>query len=140
MLCLEHIDTDAPSIQQIQQLEDVMFDVYAFDSRIVLSIFHLHPKELLGNLSTQLTGEIESLFNKAMQKIACVFEAGIEAGAITGLSPTTLAEIFWSLFTGTVLWQAGLDLSEDRSEDTFKRMLGAAFDVFRRGLIQAPAQ
>lgn len=138
LIRLEYIDSDAPTIQQIQQLEDVMFDVYAFDSRIVLSIFHLHPKEVLDNLSTQLMGELEGLFNKAMQKIARVFEAGIKAGAISGLSPTTLAEVFWSLFTGAVLWQAGLDRSEDRNEDTFKQMLGTSFDVFRRGLMQAP--
>jgi len=140
LIRLEHIDSEASSIHQIQQLEEAMFDVYAFDSRIVLNIFHLHPKELLDNLSMQLVGEIEGLFNKAMQKIARVFEAGIEAGAISGLSSTTLAEIFWSLFTGAVLWQAGLSPSADRDEETFKRMLGGAFDVFRRGLVQAPAQ
>jgi hypothetical protein len=45
-----------------------------------------------------------------------------------------LADIFWSLFSGVILWESSKKIIDGR-KDYLKETLGAAFNIFRNGII-----
>jgi hypothetical protein len=48
--------------------------------------------------------------------------------------PTALADIFWSLFSGVVLWEASKKIV-DAKKDYLKETLKTAFELFRGGVV-----
>jgi len=45
-----------------------------------------------------------------------------------------LAEIFWSLFSGIVLWESNKK-KFNVNKDNLKQTLGIAFEIFQKGII-----
>ena len=112
-----------------------MYDVYEFDPLIIINMFHLQSSETLKNLSPELMNEIKSLSQKSVGAIAKIFEEGIRSGLFIERHPVALADIFWSLFSGVVLWEASKKIIDDQ-KDYLKKTLSLAFDIFYRGLLK----
>lgn len=110
-----------------------MYDVYAFDPLILINMFHLQSSETLKNLSPQLMAEIEDLSRKSIGAIAAIFEEGIKDGHFVDRHPVALADIFWALFSGVILWNTSKKIiNEDK--DYLKKTLELSFEIFKRGL------
>jgi hypothetical protein len=110
-----------------------MYDVYEFDPLIIITLFHLQSSETLRNLSPQLIEEIKELSSKSLGTIAQIFRDGVEQGAFVDYHPVALADTFWSLFSGIVLWLTSKKII-DESKDYLKQTLDIAFDIFYRGI------
>lgn len=131
---VEHVNKeDMPPEEKIEALMEAMYDVYDFDPLIIINMFHLQSSETLKNLSPQLLSEIKDLSSKSIGAIATIFEGGIEKGIFVEQHPTALADIFWSMFSGVVLWEASKKII-DAEKDYLKPTLKAAFEIFRRGI------
>jgi len=133
-LRVEHVnkeEVDPP--QKIEALMEAMYDVYDFDPLIIINMFHLQSSETLKNLSPQLLSEIKDLSSKSIGGIATIFDSGIRQGFFIDRHPTALADIFWSLFSGVVLWEASKK-SIDEEKDYLKPTLKIAFEIFARGI------
>jgi len=119
--------------KKLSALMEAMYDVYEFDPLIIINMFHLQSSETLKNLSESLLEEIKELSKKSIGAIAKIFEEGIEQGIYEDRHPTALADIFWSMFSGVVLWEASKKIiSSDK--DYLKSTLATAFDLFERGI------
>ncbi|RLB99636.1 MAG: TetR/AcrR family transcriptional regulator, partial [Deltaproteobacteria bacterium] len=104
---IEHVDRDAgDALAKLDELIEAMYDVYDFDPIMIINLFHLQSSETLKNLSPQLMLEINTLSKKSIASIARIFEDGIEQGMIIDRHPVALADIFWSLFSGVILWES----------------------------------
>ncbi len=133
-LRVEHVNKgEADPKKKIAALMDAMYDVYDFDPLIIINMFHLQSSETLKNLSDQLLSEIKDLSSKSHGAIASIFAEGIEEGKYIDRHPTALADIFWSLFSGVVLWEASKKII-DEDKDYLKPTLKIAFEIFSRGL------
>jgi AcrR family transcriptional regulator len=131
---VEHVNKeDKPPEEKIEALMEAMYDVYDFDPMIIINMFHLQSSDTLKNLSPQLLAEIKDLSSKSIGAIATIFEGGIENGIFVEKHPTALADIFWSMFSGVVLWEASKKII-DAEKDYLKPTLKAAFEIFRRGI------
>jgi AcrR family transcriptional regulator len=119
--------------QKVAALTDAMLDVYEFDPVIIINLFHLQSSETLKNLSEELLTEIKDLSRKSLGAIAGIFNEGIEAGIYIQEHPIALADIFWSLFSGIILWESSKNII-DKNKDYLKDTLKTAFEVFSRGL------
>ena len=65
--------------------------------------------------------------------IAKIFKEGIDKGIYIDRHPVALADIFWSMFSGVVLWEASKNIiSADK--DYLKSTLATAFELFERGI------
>jgi AcrR family transcriptional regulator len=128
--------TESPE-KKVRNLMEAMYDVYEFDPLIIINMFHLQSSDTLKNLSEELMGEIKSLSQKSVASIAKIFEAGITAGVFVNRHPVALADIFWSLFSGVVLWEASKKIIDDQ-KDYLKKTLEVAFEIFYRGLVKEP--
>ena len=123
---------ESPS-EKLDRLIEAMYEVYDFDPMVIINMFHLQSSETLKNLSPKLLTEIKTLSKKALGHIAGIFQEGIEQGVFVDRHPTALADIFWSLFSGVILWEASKNvINEDK--DYLKSTLAIAFDLFCRGL------
>ena len=130
-------ETDLSPDKKLKALMEAMYDVYEFDPLIIINMFHLQSSETLKNLSDTLLEEIKDLSQKSIGAIAKIFEAGIEEGRYADHHPVALADIFWSMFSGVVLWEASKKIiSSDK--DYLKSTLATAFELFERG-IRKPA-
>jgi AcrR family transcriptional regulator len=132
---VEHVNKEEglDAEQKLDALIEAMYDVYAFDPLILINMFHLQSSETLKNLSEQLMGEIEELSRKSINAIATVFECGIDEGIFVGRHPVALADIFWSLFSGVILWTTSKKIINEE-KDYLKETLKIAFEIFSRGL------
>jgi AcrR family transcriptional regulator len=133
-LRVEHVNKEAVDPQKkIEALMEAMYDVYDFDPLIIINMFHLQSSETLKNLSPQLLAEIKDLSSKSIGAIATIFENGIRQGFFIDRHPTALADIFWSLFSGVVLWEASKKTINEE-KDYLKPTLKIAFEIFARGI------
>ena len=121
-------------VQKLDALMEAMYDVYDFDPLIIINMFHLQSSETLKNLSDDLLVEIKELSRKSIGAIATIFKEGIDHGVFKKRHPTALADIFWSLFSGVVLWEASKKII-DQKKDYLKETLKTAFDIFRDGIL-----
>jgi len=139
LMRVEHVndmESDDPE-EKLSALSDAMYDIYQFDSMTIVNMFHLQSSETMKNLSTDLLKEIDSLFRRSMDIIAEIFAQGSRRGAFRDLDPGTLADIFWSCFSGVVLLATSKQTAHT-DRDGLKTRLDEAFDIFRRG-ISTPA-
>ena len=133
-LRVEHVNKEAADPQKkIEALMEAMYDVYEFDPLILINMFHMQSSETLKNLSPQLLAEIKDLSSKSIGSIATIFDNGIRQGFFIDRHPTALADIFWSLFSGVVLWEASKK-TIDEEKDYLKPTLKIAFEIFARGI------
>ena len=132
---VEHVNKEAElnPEEKLTALMEAMHDVYEFDPLIIINMFHLQSSETLKNLTPELMQEIKKLSGKSVGAIAKIFEEGIEAGLFVSKHPVALADTFWSLFSGVVLWLTSKKII-DQEKDYLKDTLQIAFDIFHRGI------
>ncbi|MDJ0828710.1 MAG: TetR/AcrR family transcriptional regulator [Desulfobacterales bacterium] len=132
---VEHVsnEKDLEPEQKLNSLADAMFDVYEFDPLIVINMFQLQSSETLKHLSDELLAEITELSRKALAVIRSIFEDGIQKGVFQAYNPVVLADIFWSLFSGVVLWEESKRIV-NKDKDFLKPTLEIAFEIFNGGL------
>lgn len=119
--------------EKLDRLIEAMYEVYEFDPMVIINMFHLQSSETLKNLSPELLTEMKTLSKKALGHIAGIFKEGIEQGVFIDRHPTALADIFWSLFSGVILWEASKNVINP-DKDYLKSTLAVAFDLFCRGI------
>jgi AcrR family transcriptional regulator len=135
LIRVEHVNEEknANPEEKLKALVDAMYDVYEFDPLIIINMFHLQSSETLKNLSPQLMAEIKDLSGKSLGSIAKIFREGVEQGLFIDRHPVALADSFWSLFSGVVLWLTSKKLI-NAEKDYLKQTLEIAFEIFRRGI------
>jgi AcrR family transcriptional regulator len=121
--------------KKLDALIDAMYDVYDFDPMIIINMFHLQSSETLRNLSDELLLEIKDLSRKSIGAFASIFKEGMEQGIFVDRHPVALADIFWSLFSGVVLWEASKKVI-DASKDYLKETLRTSFEIFKAGIMK----
>jgi AcrR family transcriptional regulator len=124
---------ELPPEEKMDALVEAMYDVYAFDPLILINMFHLQSSETLKNLSPKLMSEIENLSRKSIGAIALIFEEGIDSGLFIDRHPVAMADIFWALFSGVILWTTSKKIF-NQEKDYLKDTLKIAFEVFSRGI------
>jgi AcrR family transcriptional regulator len=135
LIRVEHVneEKDAGPEEKLKSLVDAMYDVYEFDPLIIINMFHLQSSETLKNLSPQLMEEIKVLSRRSLGSIAQIFKEGVDKKIFIDRHPIALADTFWALFSGVVLWLTSKKIIDER-KDYLKQTLDVAFEIFRRGL------
>jgi AcrR family transcriptional regulator len=131
-------DEKGTPAHKLQALIEAMYDVYAFDPLILINMFHLQSSETLKNLSPELMEEIEDLSRKSIGAISSIFKEGIDKNVFIDQHPVALADIFWALFSGVILWNTSKRIIDTR-KDYLMQTLQAAFEVFGRGVTRNAA-
>ena len=135
LIRVEHVneEKDSGPEEKLKSLVDAMYDVYEFDPLIIINMFYLQSSETLKNLSPQLMSEIKELSRKSLGSIAQIFKEGVDQGIFVDRHPLALADTFWSLFSGVVLWLTSKRIINEK-KDYLKQTLDVAFEIFTRGL------
>jgi AcrR family transcriptional regulator len=121
---------------KMKALREAMFDVYNFDPLTIINLFHLQSSETLKNLSPEFLDEINELSRKSIGGIAKIIEDGIKNEVFIDRHPIALADIFWSLFSGVILWEASKNIL-NQEKDYLKNTLDIAFDIFTKGITKS---
>jgi hypothetical protein len=98
-------------------------------------MFHLQSSETLKNLTPELLQEIKELSRKSIGGMARIFKQGVEAGNFIDMHPVALSDIFWSLFSGVVLWTNSKRII-NADKDFLRETLDLAFSIFKSGVIR----
>ena len=132
---LEHVknENNLNDEQRIASLKDALYDIYDFDPLILINLFHLQSSESLKNLSPELLSEIKRLSQSSLKIMSDIFSEGISTGVFIKANPNALADIFWALFSGVILWEESKKII-DNKKDFLKPTLDIAFDIFRQGI------
>jgi AcrR family transcriptional regulator len=132
---VEHVASsqELGPVEKLDAMIDAMYDVYEFDPLVIINMFHLQSSETLRNLSPELLEEIEDLSRKSIGGISLIFKEGIKDGTFVDIHPMALSDIFWSLFSGVVLWTTSKRII-NTEKDFLKETLNLAFTVFKDGI------
>ena len=132
---LEHVknENNLNDEQRIASLKDALYDIYDFDPLILINLFHLQSSESLKNLSDELLSEIKRLSQSSLKIMSDIFSEGISTGVFIKANPNALADIFWALFSGVILWEESKKII-DNKKDFLKPTLDIAFYIFRQGI------
>lgn len=132
---LEHVknQNNLNDEQRIASLKDALYDIYDFDPLILINLFHLQSSESLKNLSPELLSEIKRLSQSSLKIMSDIFSEGISTGVFIKANPNALADIFWALFSGVILWEESKKII-DNKKDFLKPTLDIAFNIFRQGI------
>ena len=135
LIRVEHVidEKDAGPDQKLKSLMEAMYDVYEFDPLIIINMFHLQSSETLKNLSPELMDQIKYLSRKSLSLIATIFRDGVEQDLFIDRHAVALADTFWALFSGVVLWLTSKKII-DEQKDYLKQTLEIAFEIFGRGV------
>jgi AcrR family transcriptional regulator len=136
LIRVEHVrdEKDGGPQDKLKSLIEAMYDVYEFDPLIIINMFHLQSSETLKNLSPELMAEIKELSRKSLGLIAEIFKDGVKQQLFIDRHPVALADTFWSLFSGVVLWLTSKRIINEEEADQLKPTLEIAFEIFSRGL------
>lgn len=127
-------DTKLSPEDKLEALKSAMFDVYDFDTASIINMFHLQSSEALKNLSPQVLAEFNTLSGTAMELLSRIFKEGIGKGVFIDSPPGALADTFWSLFSGVVLWEASKSIM-DGGKNGLKESLHFSFSLFNRSIL-----
>jgi len=125
----ENLDSE----QQIEALREAMYDVYEFDSVMLINMFHLQSSETLKNLSPELLSDIKELSRSFLITMSKIFEQGTSKGVFIDRHPVALADIAWSIFSGVILWEES-KRAINNERDYLKQTLETAFEIFAKGI------
>lgn len=136
---LEHVENENNQVleQKLESLMKALYEVYEFDSFVLLNIFHLQSSETLKQLSPSLMTDIKELAARSFRSMAKIFEEGIKTGDFIKKKSIALADIVWALFAGVVLWEESKRLL-DSQKDYLRSTLELAFEIFGRGIKACP--
>jgi len=135
-LRLEHVfrsDELLSPVQKVRALKDALYDVYEFDSLMLINLFHLQSSETLKNLSPKFLTDMNDLSRKSLDIMANIFKEGVDAGIFIEQHPVALADIFWGMFSGLVLWEESKKLISG-DKNYLKDTLEIAVDILVRGI------
>jgi len=135
LIRVEHVvdEQDAGPAEKLESLMEAMYDVYEFDPLIIINMFHLQSSETLKNLSPELMDQIKDLSRKSLNMIAAIFRDGVEQNLFIDRHAVALADTFWALFSGVVLWLTSKKIINEQ-KDYLKQTLAIAFEIFGRGV------
>lgn len=110
-----------------------MFDVYEYNPAIIVKTFQLQSSKTLINITPKLREEIMDLSGKSVKVISEIFQEGIKSGVFINKHPVAIADIFWALFSGVILFEESKKLLNQR-KDYVKQTLEIAFEIFAKGI------
>lgn len=119
--------------KKIVAIKEALYDVYQFDSMILINMFHLQSSETLKNLSSPLLENITELSRNSLHVLTQIFKEGSGNDGFIDNNPTAMADVVWSLFTGVVLWEESKRMINDE-KDFLKQTLDVAFEILARGI------
>jgi hypothetical protein len=100
-------------------------------------MFHLQSSDTLRNLTPELLSEIKNLSKRSLSEMAKLFEEGVQQGVFIDKHPMAMADTFWALFSGVILWETSKRIiNEDK--DYLKETLEIAFEIFDSGIKKDP--
>ena len=139
LIRLQHVNSEKieTSENRYAALTRAMIDVYEFDPLMLINMFNLQTSETLKTLSPELLSEIKKLSCKSIEEIAVIFKQEDNGKVSTEYNRSLLAEIFWSLFSGVVLFQESKKSILGEDKVFLKNTLQKAFDIFGHGIKEA---
>jgi AcrR family transcriptional regulator len=129
---IAHQDSDVNG--NISELKAVLLDAYEFDPTIFRNLFNIQSSDWLMDIKPELIEEIESLGQQSLNKIASIFQQGINRGIFLHRHPKAIADIVWSMFTGVVLWE-GSNPSGEQGAQHLQNTMETAFEIFEKGIL-----
>jgi len=139
LIRLQHVNSEKieASEKRYEALIRAMLDVYEFDPLILINMFNLQTNETLKTLTPELLSEIKMLSCKSIEEIAIIFKQEDTGKVLPEDNTSLLAEIFWSLFSGVVLFQESKKSVLGEDKVFLKKTLETAFEIFRIGIKDA---
>ena len=123
--------------QKVDGFKEAFYSLYQFDPLMLKYVFHLQASEDLRNLSPEILSEIKRLSQRSIRAMAGIFEDGVRQGIFVDALPIALADVFWAVFTGLVIWEDSKKALDSR-KDYLKPTLDLAVDILNRGISKDP--
>lgn len=126
-------DNSLNACEKVDAFKGLFHDVFLFDPLILVNLFHLQASEGLQNLPPERSSQLNEIAASCLRTLSAILQDGMDEGLFARYHPTALADILWSTFTGTVLWEESKRMVTPR-KNYFKSTFDLAIDLFKRGI------
>jgi AcrR family transcriptional regulator len=128
-----------PLRRRVHDCISILLSMYYYDPFAVRFLFHIQAGEDLKNLTGDVKAELIELSQTAIRTIAAIITGPAQEEITFKGHPIALADIFWSVFTGLILWEeskASLKAGPNHLDATVE----LAAEMFYRALTCKDAQ
>ena len=118
---------------RINDLKQMLYNIYKVDPLILLNLFHLQSSEILTHLEPAMLTTIRNLSRNSLAIISKIFSEGVNDHAFIEKHPKALSDVLWGLFSGVVLWEESKRIISNKKEIN-ATAFDTAFEIFSRGI------
>jgi AcrR family transcriptional regulator len=118
---------------RINDLKQMLYNIYKVDPLILLNLFHLQSSEILTHLEPAMLTTIRNLSKKSSAIISKIFSEGVNDHSFIEKHPKALSDVLWGLFSGVVLWEESKRIISNKKEIN-ATAFDTAFEIFSRGI------
>jgi AcrR family transcriptional regulator len=128
-----HGESDKGPEDTIEAMKEMLSQYYDTHKSVLLNVFRFQSSPLIHNLSPELADYIKEITAPTIRSLSETFRTGMEQGTFKRKKPVAVADVFWAVFIGLVIWEESkraLDPTKDHMKDT----LDLAFELLAEGL------
>ena len=125
-----------PKLSSGQKLEGAwkgLYNTFSLDPIALRAILHFQLEESLKLLSPPLLASINEVSKSIINKLALIFQIGIEKRQFKKANTMAMADFFWGVFTGLVLWEDAKRRINPK-KDYLRPTLKLAFEIIEKGV------
>lgn len=128
-------DESLSSGERLCQAWDVFYQNFRQDPVGFRAVLHFQLEDALTVLSPEILEALNSHAKLFMSNLAKTLRLGMDKGEFAEENTAALADIFWSMFSGLILWEEAKRRLDPR-KDFLEPTLELALKVFRQGIAQ----
>jgi len=131
VLRMEHLNQENEELDEksVHRIKNALLDVYEFDPLILKNLYYMQSQESMHQLSPEIIDDIDTLRNRALEKISVFFKGKMDSGTIVKSDPMKTAKITWAMFYGIILWHTS------EGKQAFQSILDRCFEIFEHGIL-----
>lgn len=112
---------------------DGLYATFHAEPIALRAILHFQLEESLNLLSPPLLASINEVSKRIINKLALIFQQGMDQSEFMEANAMAMADFFWASFTGLVLWEdAKRRINEEK--DFLKPTLKLAIGIIEKGV------
>ncbi len=128
-----HGESDEGPEDTLEAIREMLSQYFETHKSVLLNVFRFQSSPLIHNLSPELADFIKEITAPSLRSLSRTFETGMEQGRYKRRNPVAVADVFWGVFIGLVIWEES-KRALDPKKNHMKETLALAFELLSEGL------
>lgn len=132
-------EKDLGPLEKLRQSADLLYSGYEHDPVTLGNLFRLQAGAELADMTLEMAEKLNGEAKRVLHSLAGMYKDGYSQGFFRHVHPMAVADSFWAIFAGLVLWEESKRYF-DPGKKFLKSTLYTALEIFLDGLAVKPGK